>query len=111
MRTIQTPDESIFVTTDICMNISLSVIGLITAEDISFDTSFRRRLNGNDIYHTCQGITSVHQGCRAFQYFYPAGIHFIYFNTMLISPLLAFLPDAIIDHYYPVISQSANKRF
>src|SRR4030095_7465340 len=52
VRTIKPPDETITIAPNICVKITLPVIGLIGSEDIPSYSSFRSRLNRNYIDHT-----------------------------------------------------------
>ena len=55
-----------------------------------------------------QGIGAIHQGGRTFEDLHRMDTGAIYLYTVLVSPLLAFLPYTVIDHDYTVIAHSAD---
>ena len=61
--------------------------------------------------HTCHGIRTIHQRGGTFQYLDGMDSLGIYFNTMLVTPLLSFLTDAVIDCDNAVIAQSTDDGF
>ena len=61
--------------------------------------------------NACHGIGAVHQRGGAFHDFYGVDAFAIHFHTMFITPLLAFLTDAVVDHQYAVVTQSADDGF
>ncbi len=92
------------------MKTTQAVIGLVIAENISFDGAFRNRNNGNDIHHACEGITAIHKRSGAFEDLCFAYIVLIYLDPVLIAPLLSFLTDTIIHDHHPVIPEAADNR-
>src|SRR5688500_4978813 len=61
--------------------------------------------------NTRQDITAVGDGRRSF---YNLGTQYtglVYFDAVLIAPLLSLLPHAIVHHHYPVVTKPADHRF
>ena len=88
-----------------------SVVCLIFGRDIRSHFSQRHHRLIMENQYARHGIGAIHQRCRAFQYLHGMNILGIQFNTMFVSPLLSFLPDAVVHNQHPVVSQSPYHRF
>ena len=108
MRPASVPDESLL--------IARKVDGVVPEVGIRLPSAAHGGLHraegldggiveNNDAGH---GIRAVHQRGGSFHDFYGMNAFAIHFHTMLIAPLLAFLADAVVDHQYAVVSQSAD---
>ena len=105
------PYKTAFIAGCIQRVIKQPVIGLVLRCHISTDCSFGQYRIGLKINDTRHCIRTVHQTGRTFQYLNGMYTLRVYFNAMLIAPLLTFLTHTVIHHYNPVIPQTTNDRF
>ena len=104
-RSIYIPIKTVRqVTPKICIVSQAVIICTVTAYNISFYCSRTSGLIGNNIDNTCHSIAAIYKRGGAFEYFSFLRTQLVYFNTMLIAPLLPFLPNAIINCYNSVVS-------
>ena len=84
------------------------VIALIFRTYIALYRTGRRIGHALEDEHAGQGVRAIHERGRSLENLY--GVHrgSVYFNAVLVSPLLAFLTDAIVHHHHAVITQSAD---
>lgn len=56
-------------------------------------------------------VRTVHEAGRPLEYLYRVYRVRVCLHAVLVAPLLAFLPDAVVDHHHAVVAQSAYHRF
>ena len=61
--------------------------------------------------NTGHGIGAVHQRGGTFHDLNGVNTFAIHFHTVLITPLLAFLTDTVINYQHTVVTQSADDGF
>src|SRR5690606_8998403 len=87
-----------------------SIVRLIVADPFALDGAVGNRMGGQQADDSTESVTSVHENSRSLNDLHPVDRELVDFQSMFVTPLLTFLPAAIIEHDNHVESQSPHHR-
>ena len=105
------PYESLLIAREVYGIVPEISIRLPSAAHVSLHCAQRKDggiVEDNDTGH---GIGAVHQRGGTFHDFHGMDAFAIHFHAMLITPLLAFLTDTVVDDKHTVVTQSTDDGF
>ena len=105
------PNESLLIAREV--HGIVPEIGIRLPSAAHFGLHRAEGLNGGIVEDndSCHGIGAVHQRGGTFHDFHGMDAFAIHFHAMLITPLLAFLTDTVVDDKHAVVAQTANNGF